>query len=74
MCCLLLPGQVEDHAAKAHDVMAIRCRGTDTVLNFVAESYSELLPLLLPEGGRRPLHRVRGICGAGRVKPGIGPL
>ncbi len=57
--------QIEEHAAKAHDVMAIRCRGTDTVLNFVADTYSELLPMLLPSNGRRPLHRVRGLGAAG---------
>lgn len=54
------PCQVEDHAAKAHDVMALRCRGLDTVLNYVAESYAELMPLLVPQQGHRPLHRVGG--------------
>ncbi|KAG2484298.1 hypothetical protein HYH03_016844 [Edaphochlamys debaryana] len=52
--------EVEEHAAKAHDVMAIRCRGTDTVLNYAPDTYSELLGLLLPAGaaaGQRPLHR-----------------
>ncbi|GLI68288.1 hypothetical protein VaNZ11_012648, partial [Volvox africanus] len=48
---------VEEHAAKAHDVMAIRCRGTDTVLNYVTETYMEIMPVILPYNGRRPLHR-----------------
>lgn len=44
---------------QAHDVMAIKCRGTDTIINFVAETYLDLLPLLISPDGRPVLQRVR---------------
>ncbi|EIE26886.1 AP2-domain-containing protein, partial [Coccomyxa subellipsoidea C-169] len=37
---------VEEHAGKAHDVMALKCRGPNSPLNFAQEEYDELLPML----------------------------
>ncbi|KAK9915253.1 hypothetical protein WJX75_006763 [Coccomyxa subellipsoidea] len=37
---------VEEHAGKAHDVMALKCRGPNSPLNFALEEYDELLPML----------------------------
>ena len=34
------------HAGKAHDVMALKCRGADSPLNFAMDEYAELLPML----------------------------
>jgi hypothetical protein len=79
----LPPPQDPASAARAHDVMAIRCRGPDTALNYAPDTYRELLPLLLPLGRRAPLHRVgsclegmalcwvRGLCG-GKGRRGEG--
>lgn len=33
-------------AGKAHDVMALKCRGPSSPLNFGLEEYDELLPML----------------------------
>ena len=33
-------------AGKAHDVMALKCRGAQSPLNFGVEEYEELVPLL----------------------------
>ena len=33
-------------AGKAHDVMALKCRGPNSPLNFALEEYDELLPML----------------------------
>lgn len=33
-------------AGKAHDVMALKCRGGDSPLNFAMAEYAELLPML----------------------------
>ncbi|KAJ9519978.1 hypothetical protein QJQ45_014706, partial [Haematococcus lacustris] len=38
--------QLEEHAAKAHDLMAIKCRGINTTLNFSPETYSDMHELL----------------------------
>ncbi|KAL6761097.1 hypothetical protein V8C86DRAFT_970551 [Haematococcus lacustris] len=38
--------QHEEHAAKVHDLMAIKCRGMHTTLNFVPETYKDLYKLL----------------------------
>ncbi|CAK0780184.1 hypothetical protein CVIRNUC_004961 [Coccomyxa viridis] len=37
---------IEEHAGKAHDVMALKCRGPGSPLNFGLEEYEELLPML----------------------------
>ncbi|DBA91594.1 TPA: AP-2 complex subunit beta [Trebouxia sp. C0004] len=36
----------EDDAARAHDVMAIKCRGADSITNYSPDDYSTLLPQL----------------------------
>ncbi|KAK9826847.1 hypothetical protein WJX81_007439 [Elliptochloris bilobata] len=36
----------EEHAGKAHDVMALKCRGGASPLNFAMGEYAELLPML----------------------------
>lgn len=36
----------EVQAAKAHDAMAIKCRGLKTIVNFKTAVYQELLPFL----------------------------
>ena len=46
--------QLEEHAAKAHDVLALKCRGVKTVLNYEGNIYEPLLPVL------PLLSRVRG--------------
>ncbi|KAL6761087.1 hypothetical protein V8C86DRAFT_969944 [Haematococcus lacustris] len=38
--------QDEEHAAKVHDLMAIKLRGMHTALNFVPETYSDIYELL----------------------------
>ncbi|GFH06544.1 AP2/ERF domain-containing protein, partial [Haematococcus lacustris] len=38
--------QHEEHAAKVHDLMAIKLRGMHTALNFVPETYSDMYELL----------------------------
>jgi hypothetical protein len=38
--------QVEEHAAKAHDVIAIKCRGAAAAINFDPSVYDALAPLL----------------------------
>ena len=38
--------QLEEHAAKAHDVLALKCRGVKTVLNYEGDIYEPLLPVL----------------------------
>ncbi len=36
----------EEDAARAHDVMAIKCRGADSITNYSSDDYSTLLPQL----------------------------
>lgn len=36
----------EQHAAKAHDIMALKCRGVGTIINFKMPIYDTLIPLL----------------------------
>ncbi|GFH06548.1 AP2/ERF domain-containing protein, partial [Haematococcus lacustris] len=38
--------QCGEHAAKAHDLMAIKCRGMHTPLNFVSKTYNDMYELL----------------------------
>ena len=33
-------------AGKAHDVMALKCRGAESPLNFGLDEYDDLLPML----------------------------
>jgi len=47
-------------AGKAHDVMALKCRGPNSPLNFGLEEYDELLPML------PSLSKVREISFCGR--------
>ncbi|KAG1665636.1 hypothetical protein FOA52_011230 [Chlamydomonas sp. UWO 241] len=44
--CYLGGFDVEDHAAKAHDVMAIKCRGAAAAINFDPSLYDALTSLL----------------------------
>ena len=51
--CLFL-SQLEEHAAKAHDVLALKCRGIHTVLNYEGRMYEPLhniIPLISTVGG-----------------------
>ena len=41
-------------AGKAHDVMALKCRGADSPLNFAMDEYAELLPMLAKLSKARP--------------------
>lgn len=50
---------VEGHAARAHDIIAIKCRGIDnTYLNFAKEHYEQLVvrdrPMAAPRGQHVP--------------------
>ena len=45
MRCVLNPC-MRAPAGKAHDVMALKCRGAQSPLNFGLEEYDDLLPML----------------------------
>ena len=53
--CPPLP-QLEEHAAKAHDVLALRCRGNSTVLNYEGNIYEPLRDIIpqISRVGRDP--------------------
>ncbi|GFH13933.1 AP2/ERF domain-containing protein, partial [Haematococcus lacustris] len=50
--------QCGEHAAKAHDLMAIKCRGMHTPLNFVSKTYNDMYELLaqMEQQGLTQLH------------------
>ena len=56
--CVCMPTSVGCHAGKAHDVMALKCRGADSPLNFAMDEYAELLPML----AKLSKARLRPVC------------
>ena len=46
MAALILCSGGPTFAGKSHDVMALKCRGPNSPLNFALEEYDELLPML----------------------------